>query len=388
MLCAFEEILRPHAKDIALASILPAADRLQDGPDSTRITNADYRILLCCLLPICLLLWPFRKFAVSRWLVTHLPYASELKNCHVLVDLSGVAFVDGRGISLLAYNVAVVLPALFLDVPVYKLAQALGPFNRPGNRFIARWILRRCRLVVSRGQTSYDNLLSLGLENIDVRQDTSFALSVSEQKREEAKRELEKWFVLEDPDAPLVLMSLSQVVMKYCSKLGLDFTGEIEKLILHLDSTGFQVGLLPHSSDTGIRKNNDWQLAEEVSDRLRQRQVKVPVLSPDGDPRLARAMISQARVFVACRFHSLIAALSQSVPVLTIGWSHKYREAARPFGMEEYTLDYSALGSSRMFELVAELADRRDELSKQMNSRAIEAKANAIDGILKVLDEE
>jgi len=387
MLCAVEETLKSSVSEIVLASILPAVDQLQKGPDNTRITNADFRILICCLLPFCLLLWPLRNIGLVQGLLVRMPFARELKNADALVDLSGVAFVDGRGVSLLIYNVSVVLPALFLGVPVYKLSQALGPFETSLNRFVARWILGRCRLVAARGQATYDNLKSLGLDNIEMRHDTSFALSLPAAVHEAANRELAKSALAQNPNEALVLMSLSQVVRNHCRDIGLDFVGELESMILELSSKGFQVGLLPHSSDTGIRKNNDWQLAQEISDRLRRKQVTVPIVNPNGDPRLARAIIGHAQVFVACRFHSLIAALSQSVPVLTLGWSHKYLEAARPFGMGGYTLDYTALSAAKMVELVLELMRKREVLRSQMREQSEKAKADAQQGILKVINE-
>ena len=59
---------------------------------------------------------------------------------------------------------------------------------------------------------------------------------------------------------------------------------------------------------------------------------------------------------------TMIAALSQAVPVTTIGWSHKYAEAADPFGMSAFTMDYTIFNAEHLVAMVQQLLDRRKEL--------------------------
>lgn len=50
---------------------------------------------------------------------------------------------------------------------------------------------------------------------------------------------------------------------------------------------------------------------------------EVPVLRED-DPRRLKGILGAAHMVVGSRFHALVGALSQSVPCIGIGWSHKY----------------------------------------------------------------
>jgi polysaccharide pyruvyl transferase WcaK-like protein len=77
----------------------------------------------------------------------------------------------------------------------------------------------------------------------------------------------------------------------------------------------------------------------------------------------------------------MIAALSQSVPVVTVGWSHKYTEAAEPFGMSEFTIDYSQLTSERLTLMLSDMLAKREELHDQMKIAAGEVRTKAIEGI-------
>ncbi|WP_432511359.1 polysaccharide pyruvyl transferase family protein [Kineococcus sp. SYSU DK001] len=51
------------------------------------------------------------------------------------------------------------------------------------------------------------------------------------------------------------------------------------------------------------------------------------------DALVLKAVLGQAAVVVASRFHAVVGALSQGVPTLALGWSHKYAELMREFGV-------------------------------------------------------
>lgn len=57
------------------------------------------------------------------------------------------------------------------------------------------------------------------------------------------------------------------------------------------------------------------------------------------DPFRTREIIGASRFVVTSRFHGLMNALTQNVPCVAIGWSHKYDEALRRYGMSGYNLE-------------------------------------------------
>jgi polysaccharide pyruvyl transferase WcaK-like protein len=162
-------------------------------------------------------------------------------------------------------------------------------------------------------------------------------------------------------------------------------TGVLAEVLVDLTRSGVRVALLPHATDTGIRKNDDMSVVLELQQAARKLGAELPVLDPRGDPRFARALIAQSTVFLASRFHSMIAALSQGVPVITVGWSHKYAEAAEPFGMEQYTLNYSQLTAANICEKIGDALSDQLSLRTNMHSAATEARLSAVEGIKIVL---
>ncbi len=57
------------------------------------------------------------------------------------------------------------------------------------------------------------------------------------------------------------------------------------------------------------------------------------------DAEQIRAFIGKCRFLVASRFHAMIGSLEQKVPVLLIGWSHKYQEVLDMFELGQYAID-------------------------------------------------
>lgn len=383
MLCAVEDTIGDKVDDFALASILPGRDSAQQGPDHARIVRAGYRYWLLVAAPLCLLLWPLRNVATVRELMQRLPLLRDMSRADAVADLSGIAFVDGRGLPLLYYNFALVLPALFFGVPVWKLSQAVGPCETRLNAVLAGWALRRCAAVVARGKISLGHLKTLGIASARFRQDTSFALVVPDDVRGRGRDAIARACA---GDGPLVIYSPSAVVKRHCEKIGLDMVAVAADALGRLAAQGIRIALLPHSTDTGIRKNNDYGVAREIVDAMSRRGTSIALLDACGDPRLARAMIACADVFIASRFHSMIAALSQAVPVVTIGWSHKYAEAAEPFGMDRFTIDYAKMDAARLNNLVQDLLREREALVPGLRQASDEARRSAIEGIRLVVD--
>ena len=79
-----------------------------------------------------------------------------------------------------------------------------------------------------------------------------------------------------------------------------------------------------------------------------------------------QAMIGQCRFMVASRFHAMVFALSMQVPVMVVGWSHKYGEVMEQFGLEGYAVDYAGLKMSRLQELFRKMEGEEQEIRQKI----------------------
>ena len=334
----------PGAK-FELLSIYPEADRKCNQESDLEVISTAPLQLLAWYMPLTLL--GAVGSGIRRALSRRNAFFKSLEAADAVIDLSGIALVDGRGLPLLWYNLSCALPGIIWGKPVFKLSQALGPFKTTANRLLAKPLLRHCAVVVARGEQSREFLAELGMREPIVLPDVSFALTIPEAIKHRAAQVFREF---DDNDRPWVIVSPSQVVANLCSSRGIDFLKQMQQFVEGLlkDET-YNVLVLPHSLGTGKSKNNDIVLCRELYSRLTDKQ-HVFLHIPAEDPVLLRAIIGQAAFFVGCRFHAVVAALITGVPSLILGWSHKYREMAEAFDADIPNVDFSAFSADTLTE--------------------------------------
>jgi len=355
-----------------LLSIYPSEDKKSNIVD-VNVVPVDVRLLILCYLPLSLIISPFKKNAFVRSLLLKNSYFKSLLTSDLIIDLGGITFVDGRGLALLAYNVACTLPGTLLGIPTIKLSQAMGPFNNLLNRFLAKITLKRCVYVIARGETTFSHLKTLGLINIKMCYDTAFSLKASEKEKGRAKKLLRSF---DFPEAPIIV-SPSKVVEQKCVSAGIDFRKELLTFINSLAGKGKNVLLLPHSlrNEKGS-KNNDLDLCKYLYGNSAYRDAGVWILPHQDNSLVLREVIGLGNIFIGCRFHSIVSSLSKEVPTITISWSHKYHELIKPFDINEYIINYKGLNADKLLKTFDKLESEKitiknsvsDNLSKVIKS--------------------
>jgi polysaccharide pyruvyl transferase WcaK-like protein len=109
---------------------------------------------------------------------------------------------------------------------------------------------------------------------------------------------------------------------------------------------GLRLKILLHSQEAG-----DAALAENVAGALHSEAVSI---EGRRDPYALKEVIGQSDAVIGSRYHSLVAAFSQGVPSLALGWSHKYASLYADFGLEDFCLGHEASA--------ADLGSKLDEL--------------------------
>lgn len=362
--------LRLPGASFRLLSIAPDNDRKADPVAGLEIVPVPALVLVALYLPLALFAWPFVRLSWVRKALRRIEYFRVLDDADVIVDLCGIAFVDRRGLPLLAYNVACCLPAIVLGRPVAKMSQALGPFETFFNRHVARLVLARCGVVVARGAASLRHLQGLGLARACMLPDVTFAMDVSDEDRQAARALLASSGVRRAP----VIVSPSEVLNRLCARAGLDFEAELVGFLTRLAAAGHEIVLLPHSLARDGSKNNDIALSRRIHERTREAGV---LLVEVQGPALLRAIIGEAEVFVGCRFHSVVGAFATGVPALIIGWSHKYAEMAEAFEADRFAMDWREFSEANAMRGFGELHAQRFEVRQRIAQRLPEVRASA-----------
>ena len=87
---------------------------------------------------------------------------------------------------------------------------------------------------------------------------------------------------------------------------------------------------------------------------------------------ILKAVIGKMDLIIGSRYHGIIAALSQMIPTLVLGWSHKYFELLRDVGLEQYITDYKNLNKDDLLALSENAWLNRKELRQTLEQKVPE----------------
>jgi colanic acid/amylovoran biosynthesis protein len=357
-----------------LFSMYPREDRAQNTYENLDIVAASPRKLGVNINTLALL---YRILPPLRPMLRRRSKAiGALTSSQVLLDQGGITFTDGRE-KFLLYNVASILPAMFVRTPVFKCAQAVGPFENPVNRWAAKRFLPRAKVLVTRGAITHQYAEALGLTNLFAGADYAFSLELDGTEAAHAAENFDLDFFA---NGDVVGLSPSVVLQKKVDGRGADYVGQMVSFIDHVTASGRPVLLVPHSARTGTDKthNNDLPLCREIFERVHNKDA-VLFIDRELPSQVLRYLIGRCDLFVASRFHAMVSSLAMSVPTLVIGWSHKYKEVLEMFGLEDWAFGHDKLESAylkqRFDELVA--AKKTVAAALKKNLPAVKAKSLA-----------
>ncbi|MBU8921841.1 MAG: polysaccharide pyruvyl transferase family protein [Bacteroidales bacterium] len=387
-----------HRITFDILSVYPSRDSKAVLPPDSCLVPAPPLMLVAAL--------PFMALIYKLFRILHIPVRPLLSfgllksivKADLLVDISGISFIDGR-YAALAYNISCILPGLLTGTPVVKLSQAIGPARTPVNRLAARKMLKRCMMVFARGSKTANNLSQLGLTGFREAPDLAFLLGEGDDLPETPPHIPQR-----GGETPVIGIAPSQVLSDKCDGMGIDLVELLSEFAVETRKmTGAIIVILAHShlGRSKRSRNNDYHICHSLRDRIGEleknrgeaahcREVPhiggplgritnsdVILVDEDLSPSMLRSIIAGFDIFIACRFHAMISALCTEVPCIVPSWSHKYGEVMSMFGQEGMVISDGDLSSARMAELAISLLGRRAEVSASIASTLPRVKEKA-----------
>ncbi len=367
----------PQAQ-FTLLSMYPQADQKLNNYKNLTVLPAKPLYIGLVLNPLSLI---YRILPPLRGVITKKsPQIKAIKEANVLLDQGGITFNDGREIFLL-YNIASILPGLFVGTKVIKCAQAMGPFKKPLNKIAAKAMLPRLSLIIARGSQTASFLTENNLnKNAALATDYAFALNITNKERFSAERILKiACKKSKIKGKTLVGISPSVVVKKQYQKDGNDYIELMSGFINYLHTKGYATMLVPHSARTNTDKthNNDLPLCKEIYAKVSDKTSCV-FIDEEVSAQALRHLIAQTELFVACRFHAMVSSLASGVPTLVLGWSHKYDEILDLFGVKNFSIDSASLNAKKLQNSFEDLAAQRTEIAKKLKKELPKVKKLAL----------
>jgi polysaccharide pyruvyl transferase WcaK-like protein len=299
-----------------------------------------------------------------------LPALSEVERVDAVVDINGYAYGDpwGRAPAVAARDY--VAFARQSNKPYIFMPQAWGPFEDSRSRPHYRELCERAALLFARDQTSRSHLADLlgrSAAEFELRPDIAFRFCA---ERPEVGRALLADLGLDARTFPLVGIAPNRQMYRRMPGTGMEneYVRALVEICGSVRARGAAVVLIPHEIEpTDSGTTDDRLLCSMVACGAGDPQVVA--LAGRCDAAQIKAVIGQLALLIGSRFHALVAALSCRVPVVALGWSHKYAELLRPFDMNEYVLNGEQISGADLGELVGEAFEKRDELRARLAER-------------------
>jgi len=309
---------------------------------------------------------------------------TAFERADVVVDIWGIAFADSLGRNTFRYRAvgggAGALHAVLAKImgkPMVKYTADLGPFNERWNRFFAKLYLQRFYdLILARDQASYDCVVGLGVRTpMLCVPDTAFLLDPvdGEQSHHLAAVRQER---------AVVGISVShQAYNRAPSREG--YLDSMASLARHIIKRGMHVVLLPNELYHNKPLKDDEDLSKAIEEQVQDGRCEV-VITRQMSGEQVKGVIRQFDGIVAARYHSIIAALSMGIPVLAIGWHHKYEGVLSRFGLSEWVCDVSELQAAALCDRFDALWEQRVSIRKDIEASLPGIKETIHAGALEV----
>jgi polysaccharide pyruvyl transferase WcaK-like protein len=365
---------------VNLMSVYPRWDRAQAPRDCVKVIPCNPVKIVFGAFPLAVIFRAVRWLPLTHRLFKHNRILNAYMETDLVIDMAGVSFVDSRGFIMNAYAAITMAIPLLSGIPVVKYSQALGSFKRPYNRFLAGRVLPKIELICARGEITQSQLREIGIyKNVKLCADGAFSMAEDPSIAREAAALCAGDSFYQQP---FIALSLSSVVDRRCAKLGIGYRRAMTEFIEYLNSEGYGVLLIAHAARMGNDKprNNDLPLCDAIynaiadKNRLRWYYEEMP-------PEKIRDLIGRGFMLIGSRFHAMIAALEREVPVLLIGWSHKYKEVLDMFGLGAWAVDYSDLTGELLIETFQKALPRRAEIVKTIGEHLPEVRESSLDNI-------
>jgi len=300
-------------------------------------------------------------------------HISELKayyEADMIIDLSGDMLTEDYGVIVgISHSIPLILSKL-LKKRYIITAQSIGKFRFLKPLYIN--LLNSAELVLCREDVSLNYLKSIKIENLKRVDDLGFLLTPSK-----------KTFSLSN--APYFCFSPSGLLLKkFCANLSTQ--EQIKSMANLLDKISEDYGLspvlVPHVM-TPAGKLDDDEVCLLISNEMKYTPI---ILDKALLPHEIKKIISSSKLMIALRMHAAIAALSESVPVIAVAYSHKMHGVMASRNQNEFIIDYDEKSNEKILYKVQHIMENYDLVVDKLTKSLVKVNARAKRSIALIED--
>lgn len=239
-----------------------------------------------------------------------------------VLDASGFAFSDQLGAKRTVRFARELKRWKRQGKRVVLMPQALGPFQSPPVRAAFLEIVQLADLVYARDAISHQHLLDVAPAATNIRRAPDFTNLVEP--------------IIPDGFEPsprqVCIVPNSQMLKQTGAEDRARYLPFLAACLRVSDELGMSPYVLLHDNFAD----------EALVEPLESVAGRSLTIVRERDPRKLKGILGTAHVVIGSRFHALVSTLSQGVPAVAAGWSHKYQELMDDYGCPELLLSTAA----------------------------------------------
>lgn len=328
------------------------------------------------------------KLARLSFLKSLFPKAVRvLEDSDVLIDIAGVSFMDGR-LKFIPFNILTIFPAMAVQTPVVKFAQALGSFKNPLVSIPAKIFLSGCTKIFARGETTEQNLRDLKLHKniLGSAADLAFlhknSYSLSAENSKYLNSLVSKIEKLKERNETIIGLCPSSVIATKAHKEKWNYVQLLTDIIRLLSRKGFAVLLFPNATREKSRKlrNNDLPVIEKTARYLaafNEYPRNLLIVTKDINTTGIKTLLGYCDLSIVSRFHAMISSFVLEKPLIVMGWGHKYQEVMEQFDLGEFVFDYKSKHPEELLDKVVSALERKKNISENIKNKLPEVRENS-----------
>jgi polysaccharide pyruvyl transferase WcaK-like protein len=314
---------------------------------------------------------PWRRKLISRNLTLYL-----LDQFQMFLSIAGGdSFSDIYGMTRLFYMSLPQILALMLGKPLILLPQTYGPFKSRLSRCIARFILKRARLIYSRDREGLKVVADLlGRRDARVRFacDMGFALEPLPPSTDVQER-----LRVLKPKGNLVGFNVSGLLYmggyNRNNMFGLktDYPSLLRAILdVLIAKQGCQVLLIPHVFGDDENSESDVPVCRRLMAELVEKyKGHLHYLEGNFDQHEIKYVIGQCDFFLGSRMHACIAALSQCVPAVGLAYSRKFAGVLDSVGGGSRVVDLRESDEPQVLAAIGQALENKSVLRRELEER-------------------
>jgi polysaccharide pyruvyl transferase WcaK-like protein len=326
----------------------------------------------------------FRRFCARRN-----ASLNRMVQIDMVVDIAGGdSFSDIYGMRRFVLGFLRKWLVLLFNKDLVMLPQTYGPFKRPLARVMARYILKRAKLIYSRDRAGVEYVNSLlnnrGSGKVRFVPDVAFVLDARKPKH----LDIEPSADVRARGSIVVGLNVSGLLFNggYNRNNMFGLSCNYRELIITVIETLLQdkkvsVLLIPHVfPPAGAEVESDPDACLKIYEQLRQKHAgRMFLVKGEYDQGEIKYIIEMCDFFVGSRMHSCIAALSQCIPAVGIAYSEKFSGVFESIGLENCVADVRNCGERAVFEKVEFVFKQKDKIREYLKQTVPQVKERILE---------